>query len=139
MNSFMPPRKKLLELIGLLLGGFVFYFFYPHAHGVILFSLGFVWNWSASNELPGLVDNRRYRMSMIRLVLNFQRLILKPFGWAPEMVKKVVKIFPAGIFWFFVIAINDADLPWWPTFMGSAFCELIMIDFSFLRKTKALS
>lgn len=138
MTNFMPPKKKLAELFFLPLGLVIFYFIYPHSGALILFSLGFIWNWSASNELVGLADNRRYRMSMLKLVTNLQRNILKPFSWAPEYVKRVIQALPAGTFWFLVISINDAELPWWPTFMGSGFCEIVLAGFFSLRKPKAL-
>lgn len=139
MTPMVPPRKKLIELgIMLILAG-VFYLIHPDTDAVMLFVFGFVWNWSASNDLSALFENKRYRMSMLKLVVNLQNLILKPFGWAPEFVKRIVKVLPAGIFWSMVIFINDSEMPWWATFIGSAAFELLQIELNFIKRQKEIS
>ncbi len=139
MTPMVPPRRKLIELgIMLILAG-VFYLIHSDTDAVMLFVFGFVWNWSASNDLSALFENKRYRMSMLKLVVNLQNLILKPFGWAPEFVKRIVKVLPAGIFWSMVIFINDSEMPWWATFIGSAAFELLQIELNFIKRQKEIS
>lgn len=139
MTPMVPPKRKMIELgIMLILAG-VFYLIYPNTDAVMLFVFGFVWNWSASNDLSALFENKRYRMSMLKLVVNLQNMVLKPFGWAPEFVKRIVKVLPAGIFWTMVIFINDSDMPWWATFIGSAAFELLQIELNFIKRQKEVS
>ncbi len=139
MTPMIPPRRKLIELgIMIILTG-VFYLLYPSPDAAMLFVFGFVWNWSASNDLTALFENRRYRMSMLKLVVNLQNLALKPFGWAPEFVKRIIKVLPAGIFWSLVIFVNDSDMPWWATFVGSLAFELLQIELNFIKRHKEVS
>src|SRR5688500_8190193 len=118
MNAFAPPKRKLLELLIMLVLAGVFYLVYPEFDAVVLFVFGFVWNWAASNELSVLFENKRYRMSLLKTVVNLQNLILTPFDWAPEWVKRTLRVLPAGIFWSLVIYMNDSIMPWWATFIG---------------------
>src|SRR6478672_7970139 len=119
MTTFIPPKRKMLELLLLPVFLGIFYFIYPRIEGVTLFAFGFIWNWSASNDLDLLFQNKRYRMSMLKTVVNLQNLALKPFRRAPVVIQKIVKIFPAGIFWGLVTYVNESDMPWWSTFLGS--------------------
>lgn len=134
MTTFIPPKRKIFELLALPVFLGIFYFVYPKIEGVTLFAFGYIWNWSASNDLSVLFQNKRYRMSMLKTVVNLQNLILKPFGWAPVIVQKIVKILPAGIFWALVIFINESDMPWWATFVGSAVFEILQIEIGVFKK-----
>lgn len=136
MNKFLIPRRKVIELslLPLFLG--IFFFFYPHSEGLVLFAFGFIWNWAASNDLEKLFENKRYRLSMLKLVVNLQNLILKPVGNAPSLVKSFLKIFPAGIFWSMVIFLNESSMPWWTTFVGSFVFELMQIEIGLFKRHK---
>lgn len=139
MNQIVPPKRKMIELGIMLILAAVFYLIHPSTDAVMLFVFGFVWNWSASNDLNAIFENRRYRMSMLKFVVNMQNLILKPFGWAPEFVKRIVKVLPAGIFWSMVIFVNDSEMPWWATFIGSIAFELLQIELNFIKRQKEVS
>ena len=137
MILFIPPKRKLIDLLVLLFLLIAFYFFYPHYEAITLFAFGFVWNWSASNDLHELFDNnKRYRLSLLKFVFNIQGLFLRPVNNAPLLVKKIVSILPAGSFWAIVIFINESNVPWWPPFVGSLVFEILQIDFSFIKKKK---
>lgn len=136
MNNFLIPKKKFLELLILPIFLGIFYFLYPHTEGLVLFGFGFIWNWSASNDLAKLFENRRYRVSMIKLVYNMQQWILKPFSKAPFWVKHLIQVLPAGIFWSLIIFLNDSLMPWWATFAGSFAFELMQIELSFIKRYK---
>src|SRR5690606_37044655 len=98
---------------------------------------GPVWNWAASNDMEILfANNNRYRMSLLKMVFNFQRWILKPFGWAPEVVKRLIRMLPAGLVWVLAIFIIDIIMPCWATFIGSLAFELTQINLNFLRGPK---
>lgn len=136
MKPFAPSKRKLIELlIGLLLSG-VFFFFYPKVEGLVLFVFGFIWNWCASIDLDPLYDNRRYRFSMLSTVRNIQKLFLKPFQKLPVFIQRIARVFPAGIFWWMVIYINQSDMPWWATFSGSIAFELLQLELKFIRENK---
>lgn len=139
MTPLIPPKRKMIELGIMVVLAAVFYLLYPNPDAAMLFVFGFIWNWSASNDLTVLFENRRYRMSMLKLVVNLQNLALKPFGWAPAFVKGIVKVLPAGIFWSLVIFVNDSDMPWWATFVGSLAFELMQIELNFIKRHKEVS
>jgi hypothetical protein len=128
MNSPVPARRKLLELCGMLIIVSLFYLIYPVSDGVILFILGFVWNWSASVGQADALSTRRYRFSMLKTVLNFQNFFLKPFRNAPVIIRLIIASLPAGIFWGIVIQINESLMPWWATFLGSLVFEVSQLD-----------
>lgn len=138
MMNFIPPKRKLLELLVLVVLALIFYFIYPSFEAITLFVFGFIWNWAASNDLSMMLDNNRYRMSMLKLVSNLQTLILRPFGWAPDLVKRFIRILPAGLFWLMVIFINDSVMPWWAPFVGSFAFELLQLEINFIKGHKDL-
>lgn len=115
-----------------------FYLIYPNVDGAILFVFGFIWNWSASNDLSALFENKRYRMSMLKIVVNLQGLILKPFKKFPAFFKRVLQSLPAGLFWGVVVYINQSEIPWWTTFFGSACFELLQSEMRLFQKQKEL-
>lgn len=136
MKPFVPTKRKLVELLLLFVLAGVFFFFYPKLEGTILFVFGYIWNWSASIELDPMYEHRRYRFSMLSTVRNIQRLFLKPFFRFPLFVQKIISILPAGIFWWMVIFMNDSEMPWWSTFLGSAVYELLQIELNFIKDNK---
>lgn len=134
MKTFAPPKRKLIELGIMVFIAAIFFFIKPELNALTLFVFGYVWNWSASNELSTLFENKRYRMSLLKTVVNLQNLILKPFGRAPEWVKRILRVFPAGIFWSLVIYINESFMPWWATFVGSAAFEVVNFEMDYLQR-----
>ena len=110
----LPVLLLLVGLIAVFLDG----------ASAALFAVGFVWNWVANQDLDPLFMNRRSKFSMLRMVINLQNMILKPFASAPEALKLIIKCIPAGLFWFGVIYLNDAQMPWYMTFVGSLIFEL---------------
>ena len=136
MNSFVPPKRKLWELLVLPVLVIILYFIHPNTDALVLFIFGFVWNWVASNDLSLMFSNRRYRMSLIKMVFTIQGLILRPFARAPKFVKIFLSTLPAGIFWSIVIFINQSEMPWWAPFIGSMAFELLQLEISILKKHK---
>lgn len=133
MSGMSLPRRKYFELLIMIIASGFFYFFIPKFEALTLFYFGFIWNWSNSIELDPIYDNPRYRFSMLRTVINFQKLILKPFSRAPEGIKKLISVIPAGLFWWLVIFINDSTMPWWTTFVGSICFELMNLQMNFSK------
>jgi hypothetical protein len=136
MSGMSLPRRKYIELAIMFLVSGVFYFFIPKFEELTLFYFGFIWNWSYSVELDPIYDNPRYRFSMLRTVINFQKLILRPFHRAPEAIKRLIGVLPAGIFWWLVIYINESSMPWWTAFVGSICFELVHLRSNFSQDVK---
>jgi len=129
MNGFLVSKRKLLELGILILLDILFYILWDSFDFIILFSLGFIWNWVASQEDSIILDNnRRYRFSTLKTVFNLQKLFLRPLKKAPRIFQFVARILPAGIFWSAVIAFNESPMPWWAVFLGSLTVELILLE-----------
>lgn len=127
----------MIDLAVLLLLNLVLYFFWESFPMLSMFSFGFIWNWSASQDLSFMTENPRYRYSMVRFVSNLQTMILKPVLSLPRFTHVIAKIIPAGAFWFLVVFINDSVMPWWMAFIGSAIFEVLQLDVIFLKKEKA--
>lgn len=125
MTLVKVSRRKVFELFLMALFSVVYFFVYPKWEGVLLFLFGFIWNWASSIPLDPLFENRRYRFSMLKTVHNFQSFILKPAAHAPQILKSLLASLPAGCFWWAVISINESDMPWWSTFIGSLFYETL--------------
>lgn len=139
MIFFIPPKRKLVDLFILLFLLLVIYFVYPEMEVLTLFAFGFIWNWSASNDLAELFEhNKRYRLSLLKFVYNIQSLFIRPVKSAPVLLKKFISILPAGAFWAIVIFINESNVPWWPPFLGSLAFELLQIDLKFFNKKKEI-
>lgn len=135
MNGFLISRRKTFELVALFFFDVIFYLLWDSWDFVILFSLGFIWNWVASQESEILIqNNRRYKFSTLKTVFNLQNLFLRPFQSMPDLAKIFVRIIPAGLFWSAVIIFNDSQMPWWAVFLGSLTLELIQLQG--LLKTK---
>ena len=139
MKPFLTSKRKMIELLVLLGFNIVFYLLWSSFDVIALFSLGFIWNWVASQNLDLIFENRpRYRFSMLRTVLNLQSLFLKPFEKSPAFVKFFIRIVPAGVFWFAVIYFNDSQMPWWMVFLGSFAFEIIQLDSKIFKREKEL-
>ena len=134
-GPFLTSRKKMMELLILAAADIVIYFM-SGWEVVALFSMGFIWNWVASQELDALLENRHYRFSMVKLVKNLQLMILTPLASAPQFVKWIASALPAGIFWGLVIYVNDAIMPWWATFIGSFSYQLLQLEILSIKKEK---
>ncbi len=123
MKPWLSSRRRLIDL-GILAGvSLVLFLIFQNPSFVALFAMGFIWNWTASQDLNLLFESRRSRFSTLKLVVNVQNLFLKPF--TNSWVKIAVGILPAGIFWCMVIAFNESEMPWYATFLGSLFFEVI--------------
>lgn len=136
MNAFIPSKRKLVELLVMLITAGIFYFFYQDFDAAILFIFGFTWNWTASIDHAAILQNRKYKFSMLRTVVNLQKLMLKPFVRAPEIIQHLIRVFPAGLFWLIVIYINDSVMPWWSVFVGSAAFELMQLELKVISNPK---
>jgi hypothetical protein len=136
MKLFLPPKKTMIELGVLfpLLG--VFYIFYPQKEGIALFISGYIWNWAATQEMGPMYENRQYRYSMLSTIRNIQHVILKPFRAFPVIFQRLMSVFPAGIFWAMIIHMNQSEMPWWATFLGSLAFEVLQIEFKFIQSHK---
>jgi hypothetical protein len=129
MNGFLISKRKFFELVILVFLDAVLYLVLNSWDVVTLFSFGFIWNWVASQESNIMIgNNRRYRFSTLKTVFNLQNLSLKPFSKAPESVKFIVRLLPAGLFWAGVIVFIDSPMPWWAVFLGSFVLELIILE-----------
>jgi hypothetical protein len=136
MMTFIPPKKKLVELLVLPISAIIFISFSANSDIIILFFLGYIWNWSASNDLVPLFENKRYRMSLIKIVCNIQKWILKPFNRLPEMAKRIIASLPAAGFIYLLISFNSSAVPWWPTLFGSFVFEMLQFEMKMLAAYK---
>lgn len=129
MNNFFITKRKTLELGVMILLDGIFYLLWDSFDFVMLFSLGFIWNWVASQEASITLNNtRRYRFSTLRTVFNLQNLFLRPVATMPMAVKIFMRSLPAGIFWSAVILFNESQMPWWAVFIGSLSLELVQLE-----------
>ncbi len=134
MSEFLIPKRKAVELLVLIFLNLIFYFVLDSFDFVVLFSLGFIWNWAASQEQNiSLKNPRKYKFSTLKTVFNLQNLFLGPFAKLPPAVKFVVRILPAGTFWFAVIYFNESQMPWWAVFLGSLALELLLLETKLLQ------
>jgi hypothetical protein len=125
---FLSEARKRYELLILLILDFGLYFVWNRWETLVLFSLGYIWNWAASQSLGYVLENRRYRFSLIKMVYNLQNLILVPFKKFHPIIKILPKSLPAGLFWFLILHFANSELPWWPIFIGSFVYEIIQFD-----------
>lgn len=133
-KQFLVHKRKLLELLVLLVVDLVLVFLWDLGP-LMLLNLGFIWNWSASQELDYVMDNRRYRFSLIKMVYNLNWLVTYPvrrYNLHPAL-GIVPKSLPAGLFWWTVIRFASSKLPLWPVFLGSFIFELTQLDLLFMR------
>lgn len=129
MRPLIGDRRKTIELIVLLVLDLILYGIFSDLDLVTMFTLGFIWNWTASQDLSVIFEKkRRYRLSTLKAVVNLQQLILRPFVRAPLPVQLFFKVLPAGIFWYGVLYLNESQMPWWGVFLGSLMLELLELE-----------
>ncbi len=129
MSGFFISKRKTFELGVLILLDGVFFVLWDSWDFIILFSLGYIWNWVASQEKSIIIENsRRYRFSTLKTVFNLQNLFLRPLKKMPKIFQFIARILPAGLFWSGVIVFNDSPMPWWAVFLGSLAIESIMLE-----------
>lgn len=135
MKPFFTTKRKLFELAfiaGLLP---LIYFIWGNLSATMLFGLGYVWNWTASQDMSLIINHRRYRFSTLSLVFSLQNLVLIPFKALPRWTHILPKILPAGLLWLVIIFFVDSEMPWWATFLGSLSFELTQIDTYFVKES----
>ena len=129
MSGFFISKRKTFELGLLIVLDGVFFVLWDSWDFIILFSLGYIWNWVASQEKSIIIENsRRYRFSTLKTVFNLQNLFLRPLKKMPKIFQFVAHILPAGLFWSGVIVFNDSPMPWWSVFLGSLTIECILLE-----------
>ena len=138
MKSFLGEKRKFIQLGLMLLLDLLFFFLWDSWDIVVLFSLGFIWNWTAAQNLEEIISTKRYRFSTLKIIFNLQKLILKPFQNSHEAIRFIFKIIPAGLFWVGVMYFNDSKLPWWSVFMGSFFLEVFELDKKLIQAKSSL-
>lgn len=138
MKPILPSKRKLLDLVILLVLDLVCYLLWGSLEFVVLFTLGYIWNWVTSQNLDVLFENRRFKFSTLSIIISFQNLFLKPLQRFPFWIQWIGRLFPAGIFWSMVIIFNDASMPWWGTFVGSLVFELAQLEIKMFKKEKEI-
>jgi hypothetical protein len=128
MKSFLGEKRKFIQLGLLVFLDALFWFLWGSWDVVVLFSLGFIWNWTAAQDLESIISSKKYRFSTLKIIFNLQHLILKPFKNSHEAIRFFLRIIPAGLFWVGVMYFNESQLPWWSVFMGSFFLEVFELD-----------
>ncbi|HXH75542.1 MAG TPA: hypothetical protein VNJ08_11285 [Bacteriovoracaceae bacterium] len=127
-RPFLTSKRKsyeLLVLVGLNVG---LYFVWSSFHILMLFNLGFIWNWAASQPVDYVFESNRYRFSLMKVVYNLHTIFMMPFKSLHPAFSILPRALPAGLFWWLVIHFADSSLAWWPTFIGSLVYELTQLD-----------
>jgi hypothetical protein len=129
MRPFFISKRKFAELIFLGCLDIVLFLLWNSLDFIILFSLGFIWNWVASQDQQNVVPNTRgYRFSTLKAVFNLQNLLLKPLASRAWGIQFFARLLPAGLLWSGVIMFNQSEMPWWAIFLGSLVFELIVLE-----------
>jgi hypothetical protein len=128
VNFFWAAKRKVVELAVMLGLCGILWFIWGSFSWAALFSLGYIWNWAASQEVSYVSENRRYRFSFLKMVYNLHKIFLKPFQKWPPIFKFFPKLLPAGLFWLLMLQFAESELPWWPVFLGSLVYELFQLD-----------
>ena len=136
MSVILPPKNKMIELLILFIASVLLYISFSNFDIVSLFIFGFIWNWTGSIDHSLIFQNKRYRMSMLKIVVYLQNLFQRPVARAPEIVKSLFRSVPAGFFWLVVIFINESHMPWWAVFCGSLLFEVVQLLAPRLLKSK---
>lgn len=131
-------RRNKIELLLLPIFLITLYFFYPDIDAIVLFTFGYIWNWVCSFELDEIYNEKRYKFSLLRLVVSIQSGFLKPFKKFPKILKRLIGIFPAGVFWFLIIFIYDSVMPIWAPFLGSLIFELVSLEVFYVSNEKRI-
>lgn len=131
MKPFMADRRKMFELLPLPLLITIVILFSPTSSMSILFTFGYIWNWTVSQPLLYVQENSRYKFSTLKLVKNIHQLFLRPIS-DPKLkwVAKFVSILPAGLFWGLIAHSFSSSIPWWMCFVGSLSYEMIDLAFN---------
>ena len=125
----MISKRKLAELLIMLFLDVVIFILWDSWDFVILFTLGFVWNWVASQESTLMIENmKRHRFTILKTVFILQNLFLNPLKNMPDFLKFIARLLPAGLFWGGVILFNQSHMPWWAVFIGSLGAELVFLE-----------
>jgi hypothetical protein len=124
----MINKRKTFEILFMLFLDAILYLLLGSVDFVVLFSFGYVWNWVASQQETIYLDNKRYRFSTLKVVLNLQRLIQPSDPRVPIIIKMILKSLPAGVFWGAVIIFHESHMPWWVVFVGSFTMELVLLE-----------
>lgn len=125
----MISKRKFAELLIMLFLDVVIFILWDSWDFVILFTLGFVWNWVASQESTLIIENmKRHRFTILKTVFILQNLFLKPLKNMPDFLKFMARLLPAGLFWGGVILFNQSHMPWWAVFIGSFGAELVFLE-----------
>lgn len=127
----MSSPRKLFELMIMLGFALGLYFVWESAAYVSMFCVGFIWNWSASQNVVIVQEGRNYRFSFMKMIYNLHR----PLERLPKYLSFPAKILPAGLFWWLVIIFADSNLPFWPVMVGSLVFELLQLDALLTRKS----
>lgn len=130
MINLSYSKKKIFEIFIMIIISGIIYLIYPHFEASALFCSGFVWNWAVSIEHGDLLQTRKYRFSFLRTIILIQNLFLKPFKNSPEFLIKIISLLPAGFFWNLLFIINESEMPWWSTFLGSVSFEMLQLFLS---------
>lgn len=131
MKPFMADKRKMMELLPLpvFLATLLIIFSSPSI--AILFTFGFIWNWTVSQQLIYVQENSRYKFSTVKLVKNIHQLCLKPFS-NPKLkwMAKFISLLPATLFWGLITYSFGSDISWWTCFFGSLSFEIIEFIFN---------
>jgi len=136
MTMLIPKSKVVLELFVLSTFLFLIHFLTNRLDVVILFTFGFVWNWSVSIQNNTFSVLKHHKFSMMNTIRWIHEFFLKVFKRSPELIYRLASIVPAGLFWSLVIHFNESQMPWWATFLGSLVYEILQIQDLFLKGDK---
>lgn len=135
-GPFLTTRRKLIDILVLFFLTSLGFLFGLELSLLALFSFGFIWNWTASQELENLMTHKRYRFSMVKVVKSVNNSLDRLLENLPLVVKLIARCLPAGTFWLFVIFFNDSDMPWWAPYLGSLSFELLQLERLSIKKEK---
>lgn len=135
-RPFFTTRRKIYEILILLGLNIGLYFVFQSWSDLMLFNLGFIWNWAASQPVSYVLDNDRYRFSFLKTVYNLHAIVQLPFRNLPAIFSILPRLLPAGLFWYLVIHFTESTVEPWCTFLGSFFLELTQLDVYFARKNQ---
>jgi hypothetical protein len=119
MRQHLPSKQEMIEIVALgcmllalqtLIGSWGW---------TIVFALGFVWNWAVLNGWTlTQAKTKKYRFSMLRLIVDFHRLWMAPFKRFPRF-QQVFTLVPASLFVALMGYVSGAELPWVAAILGS--------------------
>jgi hypothetical protein len=137
-ENFFSTKRKLYEILVLFFFSVGLTFLWHDYASILFFAMGFIWNWSASQKVDYVLNNKRYRFSFLKMVYNLQFLFLYPLKNFHPAFGIIAKILPAGLFWWMIVYFANSHLPVLPTFIGSLVYELIQLDSLLIKDSDAL-